>query len=565
MNVKKKRAIYILSFCLTALGLSDSAYSSLADKGEDQELAQFYQHLVQRYQNRRERLLKEEQVLSSLVSQPTEILQSPWNSSRMQFVPIAAEAVSAPVTEKMPPTLESPEVLVVDAQKQLKHLISADFRDAKLVEILDYLSEKAEINIIPSEKVLQTETEVTLQVTEMSLEEVLKYLLQNENMTYRIEKNALWVLTQDEAKDEPVETRVYHLKEGIGAFTKFSGQGASGGTQLGSSGITTETKTIKNLLEESVNFPKDSKVILDERTGSLIVANTPSNFEIIERLLSKLDVAPSQILVEARFVELDVTDLRELGAEVTLKGELPFARRGGTPMISGLKKGAGIDYANFSRQTEGINLNFEGILTKPQFQIVLHNIDERQNAKTLSVPKITTLNNQTAIIKVVDEFVYPTRYEASVVKKDLNGDGDFLDEVSGIKETLFVNTPQDFQTRDVGIILKVTPSIGADGRSITLVLLPEVSGQTGTFTYSGEVSLPKFSSRNLSTSVVIENQETVVLGGLMKETDTKKVTKVPFLGDVPFLGNFFRRETKDKERQNLVIFVTASLLETERP
>ena len=479
---------------------------------------------------------------------------------------LAGIMITTPIYSSVPPeiysepTLESPEVLVDDVHNHLKSPITADFRDAKLVEVLDYLADKAQVSIIPSQGVLEAKTLVSLQVREMSLEEVLKYLLRNENMVFRIHKNSLWILTQDEAKDEPVETRVYHLKNGLGQFTTFQG-GTGEGAELGTERVSTETKTIKDILEEVVEFPKEGKIILDERSGSLIISNTPSNFETIDSLLEKLDIAPLQVLIEARFVELDVTDLRELGAEFVFQGELPVEKRNGR-MIHGLKSGAELDFTNFSRQTEGLNIALAGILTKPQFQLLLHNIEENQNAKTLSAPKITTLNNQTAVIKVVDEFVYPTRYEASVTKKDLNGDGDFLDEVSGIKETLFVNTPQDFQKRDVGIILKVTPSIGADGKGISLILFPEVSGQVGTFSYSGEVSLPKFSSRNLTTSVVIENGETIVLGGLMKETDTKKVTKIPFLGDIPFLGAVFTRKADDTERQNLVIFVTASLLET---
>lgn len=532
--------------CVTGLMivLAPLAFALTEDKQE--EFLQFYDYLIKKYQTKEEH-------------RPSQILESPWKSQQAQFVP-AADAVFMPVQQTSRPTLESPQVKILDVRDQLKHPITADFRDAQLVEVLDYLSEKSGVNIIPSQSVLESETLVSLQVVDMSLGEVLKYLLQNEYMTYRIERNAVWMMTQDEVKEEPVETRIYHLKQGIGSFTEFAGGGVA--TELGASGVSTETKTIKDLLEEVVDFPGDSKLILDERSGSLIISNTPTNFEVIERVLEKLDIAPQQILIEARFVELDVTDLFQVGAEFGFKSELPFAKRGGR-MSHGLASGAEIDFASFSRQTEGLNLTLEGVLTKPQFQMILHDIQEKQNAKTLSAPKITTLNNQTAVIKVIDEFVYPTRYEASVIRKDLNSDGDFLDTVSGTAETQFVNTPQDFQTRDVGIILSVTPSIGADGESITLVLLPEVSGQVGTFTYSGEVSLPKFSSRNLSTTVVIENQETIVLGGLMKETDTKKLTKVPFLGDIPLIGNFFRRETKDTERQNLVIFVTASLLETK--
>ena len=121
--------------------------------------------------------------------------------------------------------------------------------------------------------------------------------------------------------------------------------------------------------------------------------------------------------------------------------------------------------------------------------------------------------------------------------------------------------PQDFVTRNVGIILHVKPSVGVDKKTITLALTPEVSEDTGTtFTYSGGVSIPNFTTRNLSTSVMVKNGETVVLGGLIKETSTVVKTKVPFFGSIPIVGNLFRKNTNSKERRNLLIFVTARII-----
>lgn len=189
----------------------------------------------------------------------------------------------------------------------------------------------------------------------------------------------------------------------------------------------------------------------------------------------------------------------------------------------------------------------------------MHALQEKQNVKTLSAPRITTLNNQTATIEVIDEYIYPTRYEVSLVQYDINGDGDFDDA----GETEWANIPQDFVTRDVGILLHVKPSVGVDKKSITLALTPEVSEDSGSYSYSGSVSIPKFTTRNLSTSVIVKDGETVVLGGLIKETDTNVKTKVPLLGDLPFLGGLFKKNTDSKERRNLLIFVTASVMDKE--
>jgi general secretion pathway protein D len=226
-------------------------------------------------------------------------------------------------------------------------------------------------------------------------------------------------------------------------------------------------------------------------------------------------------------------------------------------MIHGIAQNSGVSFTDTTRQTEGFNLTYQGILTKPQFQVVLHTLEETKKIKTLSSPRITTLDNQMATIKVVDEWIYPTRYEFQIVQFDLNGDGDFNDA----NETLYKNVPTDFVKRDVGILLRVTPSVGIGDETITLTLIPEVSDATaGYFSYTGDVSLPLFSSRNLSTSVVVSNGDTVVLGGLMKETQTKVATKIPILGDMPWIGKFFRKDTDSITRKNLLIFVTATII-----
>jgi len=201
------------------------------------------------------------------------------------------------------------------------------------------------------------------------------------------------------------------------------------------------------------------------------------------------------------------------------------------------------------------------MLTKPQFSAVLHALEKNTKLKTLSAPRITTLNNQTATIEIVNEFVYPTRYEPTLIKEDLDGDGKFDGVIKGVRETRFVNVAQGFETRNIGIVLQVTPNIGADKKTITLTLRPEISEATrNAFEYSGEVKLPKFTTRNLTTNIVVKNGETIMLGGLIKETRTNTRTKTPFLGDLPLLGALFRKDSDIVERKNLLIFVTATIL-----
>ena len=216
----------------------------------------------------------------------------------------------------------------------------------------------------------------------------------------------------------------------------------------------------------------------------------------------------------------------------------------------------GSTFAALTREGEGLNLTLEGILTGTQFEAVLHFLEESSKTKTLSVPRITTLNHQTATIRVVEEFRYPTRYEVSLIQFDINGDGDFDDA----GETEFANVPMDFQKRDIGILLNVTPSVGKDMRTITLVLSPEVSQFKEFIPLGGGVTVPRFTSSQLTTSVMIEDGQTVMLGGLMKDTWTDELSKVPFLGDLPIVGGLFRQREEKSTRTNLLIFITARIL-----
>ncbi|MBU3911241.1 MAG: hypothetical protein KKD90_01505 [Candidatus Omnitrophica bacterium] len=453
-------------------------------------------------------------------------------------------------------------VEVPEIRKKLETLVTVDFRDVSLDYVVDFLSDATGVNIILGNTVKPDEKKVTIRVKDMPLEGVLKYIFRNEALAYRIEKNAVWVDTFDAMKEETPETRIYYLNQGLAMFTEFS-DSASGVVREGVSGSASISKinTIKDVLENAVAWPSDSKINLDERTGALIITNTPSNLKIVEEILYNLDVDAAQILIETRFVEIDVTDLSELGVNLTIDTPLAILKDSGTPLTQ-ISGGTGSSFSAFTgAPNEGLNLTYQGMLTKPQFSAVLHALQRKTKLKTLSAPKITTLNNQTATIEIADEFVYPARYEPTLIKQDLNDDGDFLDVVDGVRETRFVNVPQGFETRDVGIILKVTPSVGIDRETIALTLNPEVSEATAdAFTFSGEVKLPKFTTRNLSTNVVVKNGDTIVLGGLIKETRTNTRTKTPILGDLPLIGGLFKKTSDSVERKNLLIFVTATIL-----
>jgi len=455
---------------------------------------------------------------------------------------------------------EAPSTISNDFAELIKQPVTLNFVDAEMGYVLNFLLELTQVNIIADSAAI-ADKKVSVHVKNMPLVSALEYILRSEELIYAVEKDAIWVTTPDNIA---LETRIFHLSHGLGAFARFSNMGnlteyAAGDTLKTGSQGPGAFSTVKDILEEVAEWPEGSKLVLDERTGSLIVTNTPQNLDKIEELIVTLDIKPMQILIEARFVEVDVTDLSDLGVEWQLNSNWSLNDKGSdndASMKHGILSGAGFDAADFTNAAAGLNFTYTGILTKPQFQMVLHALSKRTHSNTLSAPKVTTLNNQSATIKIVDEFIYPTAYENQITYVDLDGDGAYF----GPGEADSVNVPTAFATREIGILLNVTPSVGSDRKTISLTLVPEVSDFVSFTEYTGSVKVPKFSSRNVTTNIIVDNGQTVVMGGLMKETTSKTTTKVPFLGDIPILGRLFRKQEDSSEKRNLLIFVTAQIL-----
>ena len=475
------------------------------------------------------------------------------------------------------PSIKEPKPPIKRAlEDQLTVPVTADFRDVSLVSVLNFLSDYTGINIIASQMVLNEDRKVSVRFKNLPLESALKYILKGQGLAYRIEDDVIWIATEDEMENEELETRVFYLQKGSGVFTQFAsasiGVWGSGAHETSVSG----TKTIKDVIEEAISFPPGAKIIFDERLSVLIVTNTPTNLQKVEQLLHIIDEPPQQILIESRFIEVQLDDSKNLGIDMDLKTDAYLSEKlGASKKEYGLLSSSGWDFTgvapSINSDTGGFNLAFAGLLTHPEYQVYLNALQRSEKTKTLSAPKVTTVNNQTATIKVTTEEVFPTRFEVSLIQQDLNGDGD-LDDAG---ETEFANVPQEFVSRDIGIILQVTPSVGMDHKTITLSIIPEVSAVAATpakFTTTsytngvetqqgtGTPDLPRFTTSTLSTTIVLESGETAMLGGLITETRGQTHEKLPLLGDIPVIGKLFQSNQDEITRRNLIIFITGSVL-----
>ncbi|MBU0677182.1 MAG: secretin and TonB N-terminal domain-containing protein [Verrucomicrobia bacterium] len=296
----------------------------------------------------------------------------------------------------------------------------------------------------------------------------------------------------------------------------------------------------------------------------IIVADIPSVISRVETILDEIDRKPQQILIEARFVEVNSDLLKDIGLEwgtgpdgaTTIGVDTYKSSDGGHVYGVGAQSLSGnSEPSSFAPNSKlisatkpynsGLSLMFEQ-LTDFQFEVLLHALEEDVSANILSAPRVLTLNNQEATIIVGTKF--------PIIKSEVSGD-------SGT-----ITTSLEYY-EEIGIQLNVVPQI-SDDDFINMIVHPAVTEQIGTAsakTGAGSdiplTEYPIMTTREAETQILIESSGTIVIGGLLKEVERTTELKVPFLGDIPLLGRLFRRDTTKKEKLDLLIFLTATIVE----
>lgn len=429
--------------------------------------------------------------------------------------------------------------------------------------------------------------DITLNLRRISMLDAVKYITEVAGLKFRIEDSAVMITPLD-APVGNIVTRMYPVQPSFMDVIIEREAPSESDSEFTSMGQVTVTKgDVKSFFEKTgVKFPVGASVTYNATISQLIVANTADNLETFERILQQINVVPNQVEIEARFVEVDQSDLEELGLQWILNDNYEFATKndgsGGRMQVNannnGLTQGNRFFSYNSDRsiiepaspltsilqQTPlGSILSASSVLTNPEVTVVLQALSQHGGTDLLSAPRVTTRSGVNAQIQVVKEIIYPTEFD--LTQPTVNTVGDVT--------TAAIVTPGTFETRETGVILNVTPTVGPDGWTIDLVMAPEVAelvdwiqyGSTITFgqgdVYFFNIPQPVFTSRNVTTSIVIWDGQTVVMGGLIREELTTIRDKVPILGDIPLIGWLFRSEGQNSVKKNLLIFVTARLVD----
>ncbi len=291
--------------------------------------------------------------------------------------------------------------------------------------------------------------------------------------------------------------------------------------------------------EERLNEGSDSdtqrRVLVDRATNTLLFYGTESEALSVREIISALDVAPQQVSLEARVIAISKQAAKELGVDWSWSSipQYPKTERGTDGHWQVGERNTGMGGTNtpgiirFGRGPEGVPFEF-------YYSAAIRALITDGRAKMLARPNITTVQGHEALINIGAEVPVPRTTTSNTV------------------------TTTGIDYREAGIILRYTPRVTEDGN-----IVARVHTEVSTPVYVEDLKAYRFQKRSADTTVRLKDGETMVIGGLIDSDESRSLSKIPFLGDIPILGAFFRSVRTSKTETELMIFLTAHVLDEE--
>lgn len=443
--------------------------------------------------------------------------------------PVKVEAAPAGATET-DSTIESGGVGV------------REFQGDDVGQVLRLLARQAKINMVVSEAVVGT---VTMRLEDVTALQAISIIVKAKGLFMDNIDNVYYIKTAAERTAEPTESDSYQF-----SYSRAKDTAPLIASQLAS---------------------KDPPQV-DERTNTIFYRETRSNIENVRKLLVQIDKPTKQVMIEARLVEVTANPKQSYGINwagtfgsstsaktfkfagsdpqgaptTTVNPDGTVTTVPGTPPVFRVDPNTGMLVGNdFFRDTDNLLsplANQFTILSVPQMSATLRLLNEDSDAEFLANPRVVTADNQQAKIEIIRNQPVP----------QLNFNEQTATAVFG-----------GFQDKKYGNTLLVRPSVNKDSY-VTLNVKPEISNKVGdsVFQFAGaNVASPIIDTRTLDSNVLIKSGDTLAIGGLLQDEQTKARTKVPVLGDIPIIGYFFQEKLNARTKRNLLVFVTPTIID----
>lgn len=391
--------------------------------------------------------------------------------------------------------------------------ISLEVENADLAQVLKELSRQVDTNIITySEPV----GKISAKCSGLSLDEALSYLLKGTDYTYKHENNIY--IIGDKKNNSLVTSKLIKLKH-------------------------IKAEGILDLFPESLK--KNSTIQIIKEQNALMVLGTNDLISELQFYVDQIDYPTPQILIEALVVDYNTSDIRELGVMFGSTNSMPDSL--GWVNTGQLDLGVNKN-GLFSTQLNGTKLNVSlddignwigvGNLGRlpADFYVKIQALENQGKANIRSRPQIATLNGHPASISIGT-----TQYYILKTVTPVNSANNIVTQES-----------ERFEQVEANVKLSIVPWVSASG-DVTVEIKPEFKTPVGTL--SSNIP-PTINTRVLDSTVRLKDGETIILGGLISENETKMTSKVPFLGDLPFIGKLFRTSSKSKVKTELMIYIT---------
>lgn len=384
--------------------------------------------------------------------------------------------------------------------------LSLDLKEVSLAMVLNMIAQQHDLNIVISGDV---SGEVSLRLDDVDLATGMEAILGPMGYNYYTNDDVIVVKAYDAFASGELASEVVTLKY----LTPITAQ-----------------KSLEPLLSgkgKAIILDKGSKDGSKYTPNRILLVDFPIVVKEMIALLTELDQPERVVSIEVRIIETKIDNKSQLGFSWPTSFSAVMGESAGGESGSGTTGAASHDLntGDFTWAT----------LTMGQVQVALDLLNEDGNSRLVSDPRITTLENHEAIIKI--ETIIP------------------IATVSRFTEGAATSDVVTFQDEEIGISLTVTPRINEDGR-ITLDVLPKIEDIIG-YTGPADSQKPITTSRSIKTTITVDDGETAVLGGLLKEDEIEKAYRVPLLGHIPFLGKLlFTRTTKETATTDLIIMIT---------